>query len=516
MHVNTARQWTLVTDQTVALDRDFRNFFLKSPIARMAVAVEADNRFIYVEANAAAGAYFDIAPEAMKGHTPAELFERAVSEQIEQSFLSCVKLRRPVTYNALPRFPGGVKVQAFILNPILDAEGRVRFIDIMARPDMVDGVQLQRERDDAIMLLTSLFDASGLGIVVTDHNGRIVRVNDAFLDDYGWKREDLLGMDFTIFLPPEDHGISRKLYGMFIERGKQGSREIQILKKDGSIADITVTTALLELSQKRRFMVSTLRDMTERKNMMRNLRRAKEGADSANKAKSAFLANMSHELRTPLNAIIGFSELMKNQTFGAVGNPKYEEYLEDIHFSARHLLDIINDVLDMSKIEAGKIDLIESEVSIPEVLESVLRILNDRAQTASIKLDFNSDDNVPHIRADQRLLRQILINLVANGIKFSQPGQTVRVSATMLPDNHLRISVIDSGSGIPKDKIRHVMEPFGQVNDPKYSSAQGTGLGLPLAKAMSELHGGNLTIESEEGKGTSVFLDLPVERTMSA
>ncbi len=514
MCATVARQLMLVSEKTVVEDSDFRNFFLKSPLARMVIAVGEGNRFTYAEVNAAAAAYFSVPAADMLGHTPSELFENAVAEQIEQSFLSCVKIKRPVTFNAAPRVTGGVKMQAFILNPMVDAEGRVRFIDVMARPDSVDSVQLQRERDDAIVLLTSLFDASGLGIVVTDHNGRIVRINDTFEVDYQWKREELLGLEFTAFLPSDDHVISRKLHKAFIDRGKYGSREIQILRKDGTMADILVTTAVLELSQKRRFMVSTLRDITERKNMIRSLRRAKEDADIANKAKSAFLANMSHELRTPLNAIIGFSELMKNRTFGAVGNPKYEEYLEDIHFSARHLLEIINDVLDMSKIEAGKVDLIESEVVLPDVLSSVMRILSDRAEAALVMMDFRVDARMPHIKADQRLLRQILINLVANSIKFSQPGQTVKVEAIVLPDDHVRIVVEDEGAGIPSDRITHVLEPFGQINDPKYSSAQGTGLGLPLAKAMVELHGGQLSLESEHGKGTKVWLDLPVERTL--
>ena len=507
-----ARRLMLVADQTVVLDRDFRNFFLKSPIGRMIVSVEPDGRFVYVEVNAAAAAHFDISREKMLGRSPSELFERAVAEQIEQSFLSCMKTKRPVTFNALPRFQGGVRMQAFILNPVFDDNGRVQFIDVMARPDMVDSIQLQRERDDAIMLLTSLFDASGLGIMVTDHHGRVVRVNDTFLADYGWTREDLLGEEFTMVIPPEDVNISRKLHGAFIGRGRHGSRELQIIKKDGSVADIIVTTALLELSQKRRFMVSTIRDITERKNILRNLKRAKVDADTANKAKSSFLANMSHELRTPLNAIIGFSELMKNETFGPIGNPKYEEYMGDIHFSARHLLDIINDVLDMSKIEAGKVELIEREVVISEVLESVKRIMCDRAAAANIELDFHVEGTVPHVRADQRLLRQILINLVSNAVKFSPAGNTVRVGAVSLPDHHMRIFVRDEGCGIPEDKIAHVLEPFGQVSDPKHYHGQGTGLGLPLAKAMAELHGGKLTIESEVGKGTSVYLDLPTER----
>ncbi|MDE1150961.1 MAG: ATP-binding protein [Micavibrio sp.] len=504
-----------VIEQTALSDRDFRNFFLKAPIARLIISVGEDGMYRYADVNTMAANYFDIPREKMVGKTPAELFERAVAEQIEQSFISCIKTRRPVTFNAIPRVPGGIRVQAFILNPVFDNDGKVHFIDIMARPDVVDSVQLQRERDDAIMLLTSLFDASGLGIIVTDHHGRIVRVNDTFLADYEWMREDLLGEEFAMLIPPEDQAISKKLHAAFIERGRHGTRELQIIKRDGSVADIVVTTALLELSQKRRFMVSTIRDVTERKNMVRNLRRAKEDADSANKAKSSFLANMSHELRTPLNAIIGFSELMKNQTFGPINNPKYEEYLSDIHFSARHLLDIINDVLDMSKIEAGKVNLIESEVSVGDVLDSVTRIMADRAHAASVDLALQVDSNMPHIRADQRLLRQILINLVANAVKFSPAGRTVRVAATLeKPGNHLRIAVEDEGCGIPADMIKVVLEPFGQVNDPKYYKGQGTGLGLPLAKAMLELHDGKLTLVSDEGKGTKVYLDFPSERTL--
>jgi two-component system cell cycle sensor histidine kinase PleC len=511
-----AKQQVAVDKETLINDRDFRRFFLKSSTGRMAISVEPDGRFVFAEINELAAQYFELSAEQMVGKTPVELFDRALAEQVEQSLLSCLKNRRTVTFNVAPRFPGGVKVQAFILNPVFDDEDHVRFIDVMARPDAVDSAQLQRERDDAIMLLTSLFDAGGLGIIVTDHHGRVIRVNDSFLSDYGWDREDLLGHEFTAIIPPDDHAISRKLHAAFIDRGRQGSRELTIVRKDGSTAHAVITTALLELSQKRRFMVSTIRDITERKNMTRNLKRAKEEADSANRAKSSFLANMSHELRTPLNAIIGFSELMKNHTFGPIVNPKYEEYMGDIHFSARHLLDIINDVLDMSKIEAGKIDLIESEVSLQDVVESVTRIMSDRGRSAGVTLEFNVQDNVPHMMADQRLLRQILINLVSNAVKFSLPGQKVNIDVSLSSSREVWISVIDRGCGIPEDKLRHVLEPFGQINDPKYHhKGQGTGLGLPLAKAMVELHRGHLRLESKEGKGTSVFIYFPADRTLS-
>ena len=495
-------------------DQRFRDLFYKSPIVHLVVEATVDGRYVYIDANDSAAAYFNQPLASMPGKISTDIFDAATASQMDQSYKTCLRTKKPVTVNVLPRFQGGMRVQAFIISPILDADGKVLFIDVVARPDALDHLQLQRERDDAITLMTSLFDASGLGILVTDHYGRIVQVNETFLSDYGWEKSDLMGADFTLLLPPEDHGVSKKLYGAFIERGETGSREIQLICKDGRIADVILTTSLLELSQKRKFMVATLRDITERKNMMRNLRRAKEDADSANRAKSAFLANMSHELRTPLNAIIGFSELMKNEMFGPVGNAKYLEYLADVHFSARHLLEIINDVLDMSKIEAGKVELIESEVRMVEIFDSVGKIMGQRAQDAGLELAFGLQEELPNIKADQRLVRQMLINLVANAVKFSPAGSKIRINAAVLENRNFRISVEDSGIGIPQDKIKTVLEPFGQAYDPQYYKGQGTGLGLPLAKAMVELHGGALAIASVENVGTRVFLDFPPERIL--
>jgi PAS domain S-box-containing protein len=501
-----------------AKDPDFRALFLKSPVWRMLMSVEPDDKFLCVEVNNAAAGHFYIPREKMLGKMAAEVFDVAVAEQLETAMKSCIQKRKSETVNVTPRFPGGVRIQPLIVNPIFDAEGIARFIDIMARPEVSESVQLQRERDDAIMLMMALFDASGLGIVLTDHHGRIVRVNDTFVGEYGWQREDLLGEEFVKILPPEDHEMSRKLYAAFIDRGRQGSREIDMLRKDGTVAEIVMTTSLLELSNKRRFMVSTIRDTTERKNLVRNLRRAKEEADSASRAKSSFLANMSHELRTPLNAIIGFSELMKNKMFGSINIPKYEEYVTDIYFSAHHLLAIINDVLDMSKIEAGKIELFEREVSIGKIFEAVQRIMGDRAVVAKVNLVFEADESLPTLWADQRFLRQMLINLISNAVKFSEQDKTVTIRAVMFEDKHIRFSVEDEGCGIPLDKILLVQEPFGQVTDPRsyqgHGQGQGTGLGLPLSKAMIELHGGTFTIESEVGKGTKIYLDFPARRTM--
>lgn len=497
------------------MSRDFyKNIFELFPYPRLLIEKDGDNLLIK-NINRKGCDYFEIKSQNIIGKMPQDVFSGTIATHIIQSAKTCMNVKKPVSINIAPQLPGGVKVLAFTLNPVLSEDGTIEVIDMVGSPDQAGSKNIQRERDDAIILLTSLFDATGVGIIVTDNFGRIVRVNETFEREYGWQADDLLNQEFIMLFPPEEVEISRKLHNAFIEKGKSGTREIQIISKDGKLRDVWLTTVLLELSQKRRFIVSTLKDITERKNMIRNLRHAKELSDASNKAKSSFLANMSHELRTPLNAIIGFTEMMRNETFGPIGNEKYTEYLADIHFSSRHLLEIINDVLDMSKIEAGKIDLLESDVDLTEIFGSVQMIMCDRARRAGITLDFNVDHSVQKMKADPRLLRQMLINLIANALKFSDAGTVVEVSASPMSESrYLRITVADQGCGIPKNKIAKVMEPFGQVHDPTRSRGQGTGLGLPLARAMVELHGGELLIESTRNVGTKIHLDFPLERTI--
>jgi signal transduction histidine kinase len=288
---------------------------------------------------------------------------------------------------------------------------------------------------------------------------------------------------------------------------------MKLIRKDGNIANALFTTAALELSHGRRFHVTTIMDITLRKQMEITLRMAKEQADTANQAKSTFLANMSHELRTPLNAIIGFSEMMMKETFGPLANARYKEYLGDIHLSARHLLEIINEVLDMSKIEAGRVELDEEKFSVSQLIAAVTRMMASRAFSAGLKLEEKIQDNLPPLMADPRLIRQILINLVGNAVKYSNNGGVVTVSAFLTEAGAMRLTVEDNGIGIPKDRIKDAMEPFGQVSKPS-DNRGGTGLGLPLAKAMAELHGGTLELESEFGKGTKVIVTLPAERVV--
>ncbi len=419
----------------------------------------------------------------------------------------------PVTIQSLPTFPGNFHVPGFWINPIPNARGDIDTIDVMAQPSSATDSALQRERDDALLLLTSIFDVSEIGIVVTDHNRRIIKVNDSFTRIYGWERDELMGHDMIDIIEPDERVMASRSFDEFIRSGIRSSGEIRLMRRDSSIASVLFTTATLELSQKRRFQVTTVMDITLRKQMELSLRHAKEQADIANHAKSAFLANMSHELRTPLNAIIGFSEMMVKETFGALGHPKYAEYLGDIHLSAKHLLEIINEVLDMSKIEAGKVELDEQEIDVGALIQSVTRIIISRAFSSGLDIREIVAPDMPLLYADPRLVRQILINLVTNAVKYSQKAGVIEVRASLDAKGQVTIVVADQGVGIPKDRIRDAMEPFGQIHDPTRSQAyQGTGLGLPLAKAMAELHGGTLDLESDVGMGTIVTVVFPRRR----
>jgi signal transduction histidine kinase len=279
----------------------------------------------------------------------------------------------------------------------------------------------------------------------------------------------------------------------------------------GLILVVYIVLTLISLMQVRRDLQQANAALEGR---IADISRAKEEAELANRSKSEFLAMMSHELRTPLNAVIGFSDLMRMEAFGPVGSKRYRDYAGDIHDSARHLLSLINDILDLSKIERGSMKPDDEDMNVPAAVRAVETLVKDRAQRGKVALALDCPETLPVLRADPRQFKQMLANLLSNAIKFTDPGGAVTVRVYCDPARGYVFEVDDSGVGMTKADIPKAMAPFVQVDRSLSRKHEGTGLGLPLTKRMIELHGGRLEIESEPGVGTTATLVFPLSRIL--
>jgi len=239
-------------------------------------------------------------------------------------------------------------------------------------------------------------------------------------------------------------------------------------------------------------------------------------AESANASKTAFLANMSHELRTPLNAILGFSEIIARECLGPVGSPRYKEYAGDIHSSGAHLLSLINDLLDVAKIEAGRMEIEPQIVETARALDGALKFVGPKIRERRHQLIVNVDEDACILYADERALKQIVINLVSNAIKFTQEAGVIEVAARRNPGGEFELMVADNGPGVAKEKIDHIFRPFSRVDNRYDADHSGTGLGLALVRGLAELHGGRAWMESEQDKGTRVYVMLPMSAAAKA
>jgi PAS domain S-box-containing protein len=353
-----------------------------------------------------------------------------------------------------------------------------------------------------------VFRAAPLPLVLIKPGGtQILQGNRAACDLLGVSPEQMSSLDLQSVI--EARLVENKFEDIKTFLNAREPAEIAIEAVDGRHLWVNVTTSAMRYRGAPTILIA-LHDITHRREEEERLRLARDSADSANRSKTEFLANMSHELRTPLNAIIGFSEAIDKEIYGAIGNGHYKEYAQDIHSSGIHLLNIINDILDLSKIEADKFELTEEVVDLAETIDIVMRIVSPRAEQAGVKLDRTVSDGLA-VFCDERAMKQILINLLSNAVKFSLEKTTVRVVVSEM-ETALRIAVIDQGIGMAPEDIPEALEPFRQIDGTLTRTYEGTGLGLPLARRLTELHGGDLNIESARGEGTSVFVDLPLER----
>ncbi|HSK40775.1 MAG TPA: HAMP domain-containing sensor histidine kinase [Arenibaculum sp.] len=269
---------------------------------------------------------------------------------------------------------------------------------------------------------------------------------------------------------------------------------------------------LVAARSQNRTLDASLRLRHERDGLIEELRRAKHEAEVSSRAKSEFLATVSHEIRTPLTAINGFSEILEREMFGPLGNPRYLSYAADIRASGAHLLDLINDILDLSKAEAGALKLEEQDFDLTQAVQSSVRLLSERAINAGLRLSMRrAADRMP-MHGDARAMKQVVINLLSNAVKFTPAGGRIEVSVSYGEDGSGLIAVADSGIGMPPEDIPLAMTPFGQLENPLTRSHKGTGLGLPLARTLVELHGVSLDVASIPEKGTTVTVRIPADR----
>jgi PAS domain S-box-containing protein len=337
-----------------------------------------------------------------------------------------------------------------------------------------------------------------------------LEVNKAAVERYGYSRERFLALLLSELLPDyHDLGAAdlggERTVGRFLNRLHR--------KADGSIITVDVIAESIEFAGRKASLVAAI-DVTEQRRAEQEIRRAKEAAEAASQAKSELLANMSHELRTPLNAIIGFSEIMQTGLFGPLGSSKYDAYVIDIRDSAAHLLQVITDILDVAKIEANSFRLDETTFDPAAVITSAIRLMRPRADAALVRIEFDNPARGVRITADEIALKRVVLNLLSNAVKFSGPGSTVTVHSEILIDGRLRISVEDHGIGMTPEEVPLALTPFRQINSGLHRRYEGTGLGLPIAKQLVELHGGQLVIESAPGIGTTVSVLLAESRVV--
>jgi PAS domain S-box-containing protein len=331
---------------------------------------------------------------------------------------------------------------------------------------------------------------------------------------YGYEPEEALAMSAEEVIHPEDVPKVREALRR-LEYADHAPITYRGRRKDGSY--IWVEASLTRSKNPETGaseVVSVVRDISERVRYEAALRQAKEEADAANRAKSEFLGTMSHELRTPLNAIIGFTEIMKEGVMGPIDNPHYRSYVADIHFSSTHLLNLINEILDVTKAEAGKLEVQEQVFDLRDVIEAVVRISGPPIDKAGVTVTVGLPADLPRLRADEGKTRQVFFNLIGNAVKFTPAGGRIDISGRFERETGLSITVADSGIGIAPQDLSRVLEPFVQVDSSLSRRHQGTGLGLPAVKGIMELHHGAIELQSTVGAGTAVTITFPPERVV--
>ncbi len=387
----------------------------------------------------------------------------------------------------------------------------------------------QREAD--LNMFSEAVEHSPAGVILTDPLGRINYVNQKFTEMTGYELPDVVGETPEILNPLEQSPETVQKMWKAVRAGSEWRGELLNRRRNNTTFWTFVSiSAIKSEAGKITHFVAVVEDISERKQAeakilqmnqdlerrvaerTRELLKAKEDSEIANRAKSEFLANMSHELRTPLNAVIGFADAMSRELFGPIGEKRYVEYVVNIRDSGHHLLELINDILDLSRVEAGKMELYEENIDVGQAIDNVIKLIRLRSAKMDIILLSDTPPDMPLLFADELRFKQILINLLTNAVKFTPEGGTVTVSGSFEKDGSIEVSVSDTGIGMSAEDIVTALTSFGQATSDLARRQEGTGLGLPLTRALCQVHGGTLDIDSTPNIGTTVTVTFPPER----
>jgi len=495
-----------------------------------------DTQGRYILVNREAEKLFGVTDAEARGKTTEQVFPHETAEKFVAHDAAVLASGKAVEQEEEWQRPDGVHTYLTVKFPIWVPTGQPIGVGAIGTD-----ITAHKKAAELSQRLGRILDGSFNEIYLFDAESyRFVQVNQGALNNLGYTMDEMKRMTpwdlkpafdaetFQEAVAPLRDGEVELLVFETEHKRKDGSRypvevHLQLSRAESPavfvaiLADITRRKAAEEELKRRIDELEDTKAAMERQNyevaqLAEELAIARDQAEAANRAKSEFLATMSHELRTPLNAIIGFSEIIETEALGPTGNDRYREYAGDIHISGQHLLELINDILDLSKVESGMEELHEEVIDIAEIVQSVVMLVRQRAERQGVELVLELDGRFARLRADRRKVKQILVNLLANAVKFTETGGRVTINGWSQSESGCVFQVVDTGIGIALDDIPKALSQFGQIDSSRARQHEGTGLGLPLAKALIEMHGGSLDLQSKVGVGTTVTVRFPAER----
>jgi PAS domain S-box-containing protein len=451
------------------------------------------------------------------GYTPEELrelhindFDHAASLEDFERALVRLKTVGPYVFETVHMTKTGEAIPVEVSLSLLRMSGEDMMISISR--DITERKRSEQALRDSQARLKEIFAIAPEAVITVGGDLDIQLFNKGAERIFGYRADEVLGESMDVLIPARLHDSHREHIAQFERSGNtyrmmDERNTILGVRKDGSEFPASASVSKLEVNGEKLFTVLLL-DITERKRVEEERQRALTEAEQANQAKSQFLAAMSHELRTPLNAILGFAEIISRQHLGPIGEKKYAEYAKDIHDSGEHLLSLVNDLLDISTIEAGKASLTREMLPSQEIVADSLHFIAGEAERKGVTVSARFSDTPPTVFADRRAIRQVLLNLLTNAIKHTPKGGNILVSVSDAKQEAL-IRVTDTGTGIPADRLVDLTKPFFRLEQDPHKPVDGWGLGLAITKSLVELHDGQLSIESEVGSGTTVSVIIP-------